>query len=664
MPQNFASAKIHFDVFEIDLKEGELRKAGLPAKLAPQPFRILAMLARRPGETVTREEIQRTVWGDDTFVDFGVGLNQCIRQIRSALDDDAQSPRFIETMPRRGYRFIGELNQIQAPVEPGVTEVPAAQAKATEALPTPGADRAPQAGLRVWIAGRMGAAKLVTAAVLLSVLSVFLAARFLAGRRSPSGKPDRTDTVRSLAVLPFRNLSGDAGQDYIAEGITDQLITKLAQISALRVTSGTSVVPYRDTQKPLAVIARELKVSAIVEGTVVRSGNRLRITAQLVQTKSERHLWAKSFERTAGDALDLENEIAEQIASEISVKLTPEERAQLDFRRTESPAAEDAYLRGEYELQQADVKWNSAAEAPLMESIRYFKLANLLDPDLAAAYAGKATAYDSLLFMDVRSTKLQSADISANIKAAALRALQIDPQNARAHLALALDHFVSDWDWAGADAEFRRALSSAPSFSGAHIGYASYLCAVGRTNSAISHMRLAEKIDPVAAGTRLGCGWVLYNARRYEEAARENRAAVTLDPNSPRTHDALGWTLVKLGRWREAKEEFRAAAKLSADAQTLDAYTAYLEAASGKRKEALATLQALDGHTEPHSVLPYVKAEIYAALGDHNSAFASLDRACKERSFEIVYLRVDPDLDPLRSDPRFAELLRRMNLPR
>lgn len=683
MPDEPRLRPIRFDDYEIDLKEAEVRKAGLPVKLAPQPFRILALLASRPGETVSREEIQRTVWGGETFVDFEVGLNQCIRQIRGALGDDAQHPRFIETMSRRGYRFIAplvareveegeEVGRRVTPVqlETGVegtgvlTQAPEA-AKAADAD-----DRALQPRLSTPMPGgrairlRRGMWALAAGVA----VAIFVFAIYGAGLRPGElfrghSRAQRPDSIRSLAVLPFRNLSGDPSQDYFAEGMTDQLITELAQIRELRVISRTSVTPYKVTLKTLPAIARELHVDAVVEGSVVQSGNRVKVTAQLLQAQPERHLWAKSFERPAGDALSLQGEIAEEIASEIQIKLTPQEQTKLALHSRGSPAAQEAYLRGQFYLQRSQAQWNQNALPPLKQSILLFERAIQLDPHDAQAYSGLATAYDALLSRDVRDAAIQPAEISEKVKRAAVTALQLDPGNARARVALGWVRFVYDWDWSGAGAEFQQAVASGPGYAASRGAYAMYLCAMGRTDEAMSQIRLAEDLDPVSWGTRLAGGWVYYHAHHYDEAIQENRAAVTLAPQSPRAHDALGWTMVKRGLYQQAAAEFQTAAKLSNDNQTFEAYTAYLDAVAGKRREALLHLRNLESHRGRPAISPYVRAEIYTALGDRDRAFANLGEACDQRSFEMVYLRSDPDLDSLRSDPRFTALERRMKLP-
>lgn len=668
------SRQIRFGSFEINLKEGELRNNGLPVKLAPQPFRILALLASRPGEIISREEIQHAVWGGETFVDFEVGLNQCIRQIRAALGDNAQRPQYIQTLSRRGYRFVApaitDAETGPATAEPlldaaapgrGVAAATSDSGQTADSAPT--AAVASVAHTRVRIA-RWGLAGLGAAVVFGFLIAGVYRSGWRAEHFSLSAFQGRqTKPIRSLAVLPFRNLSPDPGQEYFAEGMTDQLITDLAQIHDLRVISRTSVAPYAKTRKLLPVVAGELGVDAVVEGSVVRSASTIKITAQLVRARPERHIWAKSFERTSADAISLESEIAEEIAAEIQLKLTPQEKTELGPRRREPAEAEEAYLRGQYALQLGQSKWNKDAQLPLEQSIGYFERAIQVDPNYADSYAGIATAYDALLSLDARNTKLDPAAISAKIKAAALKAVQLDPRNARAHLALAWDRFVEDWNWSGANAEFTQAVSSNPGYAALHDSYAMFLCAMGRSSEAIGQVRTAEELDPASASTRLVGGWIYYHARQYGEAVRENQAAVTLAPDSPRAHDALGWTLVRQRQFQQAAAQFQAAARLSNDTQTLEAYMAYLDAAAGKRNGALAQLDRIGSRRNPVHISPYVIAEIYAALGESDLAFTHLEQAFNQRSFEMVYLRLDPDLDSVRSDPRFTVLERRMKLP-
>ncbi|MGH9397625.1 MAG: winged helix-turn-helix domain-containing tetratricopeptide repeat protein [Terriglobia bacterium] len=683
MPDNATNSRIRFDVFELNLNDGELRKEGLAVKLAPQPFKILALLAARAGQIVTREEIQRVVWGEETFVDFDLGLNQCIRQIRTALGDEAQNPRFIETLSRRGYRFIAPVRPVTEVANPKLTtsnsENPAVAGFPPVRIDTtpdnlsrfrqegPAADAK---GVRNQLAGHLSVKRalgIAVAAFLLAVvvLTLIIEAFGPRGFWTELFRHRQERTIRSLAVLPFRNLSGDSEQEYFAEGLTDQLITNLAQIPALRVISRTSTIQYRDSHKALPAIARELNVDAIVEGTVTRSGSRVRVTAQLVQAEPEKHLWARSYERGLGDALSLQGEIAEAIATEIQVKLTPRQQTLLRSRRSENPAAEDAYLKGHYYFQKSRSQWNQSAKAPLNKSIGYFRQATAIDPNFSLAYTGLATAYDVLLTTEVRDATHQPAAISAKAKAAALKALQIDGESAQAHAALAWNRFVYDWDWPGAGAEFKRAIALNPGYATGHYWYAMYLTAMGRHNQAISEIRFAEKLDPVSPATRFEGAWIFYNARRYDEAVQEDRAALALNPNSARAHYALGWACVKTSLFQQAALEFQKGASFSGgDTQTLDAYMGYLDAVSGKRHDAFRMIRLLDAKRPPATISSYVIAEIYAALDEKDPAFTSLEKAYQQRQFGMVYLKVDPDLDGLRSDPRFADLLRRMDLPK
>ncbi|MDE3179228.1 MAG: winged helix-turn-helix domain-containing protein [Acidobacteriota bacterium] len=370
-------ASISFGVFELNLKDSEVRKDGYSVKLAPQPFSVLALLASRAGQVVAREEIQRLVWGEDTFVDFDLGLNQCIRQIRSALGDDAQSPRYIETLSRKGYRFIAPVK-----TEPVESETPDPVAKSAIGLPgqvlgeTPGAANPSQAEkLPPHLAGVPNPSRIrrrTLWVVIGACIAVVIALIIVLGPGGLDITYNPANSIRSLAVLPFRNLSADPSQEYFTEGVTDQLITDLAQIPTLRIISRTSVTQYKDTRKSLPVIAGELKVDAVVEGSVARSGNRVRITAQLVEAHPERHLWAKTFERSTGDALNMQGEIAESIATEIRAKLTPQERTLLDNRLPENAAAEGAYLKGHYHFLRSQSQLDEGMEAPLNKSIAYF----------------------------------------------------------------------------------------------------------------------------------------------------------------------------------------------------------------------------------------------------------------------------------------------------
>ncbi len=663
---------VSFGAFELETASGELRKAGKLIKLAPQPGKILTLLVSRPGEIVTREEIQREIWDEGIFVDFDLGLNHCIRQIRAALGDDAQNSRFVETISRRGYRFKAPLSEPRQTGQGLETAEPQRERLPAAARPENGPDSnlsAPNPAEKPDVeAGRASSLRarrlfpndLSIALVAAVALAAALAA-VLIWRRS--GHASQTQGIRSLAVLPFESLSRDPSQKYFAYGMTDVLITDLAQIRSLRVVSRTSVMQYAETREPLSRIARELGVDAVVEGTVAQSGGRVRINAQLVRASPEEHLWARSYARKFEDVLALQGEVAEAIAAEIQAKVTAPERAQLAGQRPENSQAQELYFKGRYYYMTAQSHWDQAAAPLLNQSIQFYEQAIAADPNYALPYAGLAIDYNTLLTSDTRGTRPNPQELSAKSRAAALKAIEIDPANAEAHAALAWTLFVVDWDWAGAESEFRRALSLSPSFAGAHHAYAMWLSAMGQVNDAEAEVRAAEQFEPASPRIQVTGGWVFYHARRYDDAIREDRAALALDPGSQPAHYALGWAYVKKHMFKQAAAEFHQGGSApQADQETVRAYFAYLNAVSGQRDRALSLLESINQSGDV-SLSPYVRAKIYAALGDRDKAFACLEEGYQGRYFGMVYLAVDPDLDPLRSDPRFLALLRRLNLP-
>jgi TolB-like protein/DNA-binding winged helix-turn-helix (wHTH) protein len=448
------ASAFQFGVFELDLKAGELRKQGIKVKLQEQPFQVLATLLEHAGEVVTKDELQQQIWAADTFVDFDHGLHSAITRLREALGDSSESPRFIETIPRRGYRFVAPLKLIGSPTESGVAD---------------GKDRLWTFGGSV-LAGLLGGALLLGAVLTLNLGG---ARRWLWRESNPA--------IRSLAVLPLENLSGDPAEDYFADGMTDALIADLSKISALRVISRTSAMQYKGTKKRLPQIARELNVDGVVEGSVMRSGNRVRITAQLLQAGTDQHLWAEAYERDLGDVLKLQGEVAQTIAQQVRIQLTPQQKAQFGSALGVSPEAYEAYLRGRY-------FWNQRTEEGLGKSVGLFRHAIDIDPNFPLPYAGLADSY--LLLGDFGFLAPDEAYPKA--KAEALKALRLDDHLAEGHAALAMVALEYDWDWVNAEREFRLAIEANPSYATGHQWYAEYLTTLGRSEEAINQVNLSQ----------------------------------------------------------------------------------------------------------------------------------------------------------------------------
>src|SRR5947207_1440858 len=424
-------ASVRFGAFELDQDAGELRKQGTRMKLQEQPLQMLQVLLQRPGEVVTREELQQKIWPSDTFVDFDHGINNAIKRLREALGDAAETPHYIETLPRRGYRFIGKIE--------------------CEAL-----------------------------------------------------------RMRFLAVLPLENLSHDPQQEYFAEGLTEALITTLAKIGELRVVSRTSAMLYKNVRKPLSEIARELEVDAIVEGTVLRAGHRVRITAQLIDPMKESHLWAESYERHLRDILDLQAEVAQAIAREIQVKLTPQEQAQFAQSRPVNPEAYEAYLKGRYH-------WNRRSREGLPKGVQYFQEAIAKDAGYAAAYAGLADCLSGLSNYNF----VAPDEGCGKAKKLALQALELDPSLAEAHTSLAWVHTWYDYDFTAAEREFERSLELNPRYATAHQFFGFYLGMMGRYEEAYTEAKPAIRLDPLSSVFQWSLGFVYWMERRYDQAIEQ-----------------------------------------------------------------------------------------------------------------------------------------------
>jgi TolB-like protein/DNA-binding winged helix-turn-helix (wHTH) protein/Tfp pilus assembly protein PilF len=613
---------LRFGTYEIALQSGELRKAGVRIRVQQQPLRVLEILLEHPGQVVAREELRRRIWPDESFGDFDQAVNVAIAKLRGALGDSAETPRYIETLPRRGYRFIAEVTVVDGLRSTSPAEN--SQASKKQSLPS-----------RVWKTGAV-----------VVVLGVITGAYVLYSRRSPSPE------IKSLAVLPLESLSGDASQDYFADGMTDELITDLGQISSLRVISRTSVMPYKRVRRSLPEIARELHVDAAVEGTVLRSGNRVRITTQLVQVPTERHLWAQSYEGDVRDALTLQSHVAHDVAQQIRIKLNPRELTALNAKRVVDPQAYEAYLKGRF-------FWNKRTENGLRTAVAYFDQAIDVDPNYAQAYSGLADSY--ALLGDWQYAVMTPKEAFPKAKAAAVKALELDNTLGEAHnsLAFLLDGF--DWDLDAGGKEFRRAIELNPSYATAHHWYAWHLSLLGRFDEAIAEMRNAQSLDPLSLIINADLAELLLLAHSYDESIQQSRTTIEMDPNFAMAHNQLAQAYLQKHMTHEAVAELQTAVRLSPDSPALMANLARAYIASGKRSEARKLLTELKKRSTPGYSNAAEIAVIYAALGDADQAMNWLEKGYEERFNPGVLLR--PGFDPLRSDKRFQDLMRRLHLP-
>lgn len=613
-----------FGIFELHPRSGELRKQGMKVRLQGQPVEILALLLQRPGETVTREELQKKLWPGDTFVDFEQGLNNAIKRLRAALDDNAGSPHFIETLPRHGYRFIGTVKS----------------AEQTSAMAVK-----PARGRRyvIWVAGLAALAVISVVAMLAGLNGRGWRDRLFAHATKPQ--------IQALAVLPLANLSGDPEQEYFADGMTEELIIELGKVSAARVISRQSIMQYKDSKKTLQEIARELNVDAILEGAVERSGDRVRVSIHLVQVSPESQLWAKQYDGDIRDVLRLQDEISHAISDEIQIKLTPQERTQFASARSVDPAAHDDYLRGRYDMAQLFNPAEPETNGDYVQlAIGYFKQAIQKEPAYAQAYAGLADAYVALGNPSVGVNPPKQ--LFPEARAAATKAVELDPSLGEAHFSLAQIIELSDWNWSGAEKEYRIALKLNPNFADAHLQYGRFLQAMGRNDETMNQMNYATELDPFDIQTRVTVAYVTYSSRQYDLAIQRFE---TLDDDF-----GLGWAYREKKMYPEAIAALQKCLSKSRDTTTL-ASLADVYGLAGRKGQALKVIGELKERAGRHYVSSFLFAEAYGGLGEKDQALAWLERAYEDRDQWMVYIASYPGLDPLRSEPRFQALLRRMN---
>ena len=506
-----------------------------------------------------------------------------------------------------------------------------------------------RAGLRSRLGPRHWA--LVTAGGVILLLAALL--RFnVAGLRARLGSSTPAPQIESLAVLPLENLSGDPQQEYFADGMTDELITELSQIGAVKVIARSSVMHYRRTQKTVPEIAQELHVDAVVEGSVVRYGDRVRITAQLIQAATDKNLWAGSYQRDLRDVLALQDDVARAIATEVKAKLIPQQNVRLTQARPVNPESYEDYLRARY-------YWNKRTEADLKRSIEYFQQAIQKEPGYAQAYAGLASCY--VVLPNYSATSPQETFPKA--KSAAEKAIQIDDTLAEAYAALAQVSASYSYDWSSAEREFERAIQLNPNYATAHQWYGGMLSRMGQRERGLAEVRRAQELDPLSLIINQNVGWYLYLARQYDQGIEQLRKTLELDTSFGPTHDLLGLCYVRKGMYQQGVAELRKAISLTGGDPNIKAELGNAYAAAGRRKEALEILDELTALSKRSYFSPYSIASIYVGLGDKDQAFAWLQKAYEEHDIWLSLVKVEPAFDPLHSDPRFAELEGRIGLP-
>ena len=609
------SRRLSFGPYEANLHSGELRKHGIRIRLQSQPFQLLAMLLERPGQLVTREEICQKLWSADTFVDFDHSLGTAINKIREVLNDSAAEPRFVETLPRRGYRFIAPVVSLDPDRE-------------SPRLPTEPAKVAPKSRSIFWVIG--------TGITVLCFAAALITWNLQAGREWLLSHLTSHPPIRSIAVLPLMNLSNDPDQQFFADGVTDELITDLAQISSLRVISHTSAMAYLGTHKSAPQIARELGVDALVEGSVVRSGNRVRITTQLIHAASDRHLWAHSYDRELSDVLTVQGEVTREIAESISLRLTPQETVQLSRSHPVNPEVALLYFKGSYFLSKLDTP---RAKEVFTEAIR-------LDPDSAESWAGLA---DTLHTMGAVGDDYNAFPLARD---AANKALEIDPAQAQALMVLGVVSFLYDWDPTTSEAFFRRSIAARPGYAVAHMLFATLLAHHGRFDEAIQEIKLASNLDPVSVLVNAQAWHVYFCARQYDEALRIILGAVEVDP----TFDPAHWRLAI--SW-EQKGEYQKAILAGAEGGSELSAALASGGAHGYWQRKLEIL--LRGRTADDRGGFSAIARCYMHLGQREEALKTLEKGYKMRDPHLIFwLPSYEEFDPLRSDRRFQVMLNGM----
>lgn len=603
-----------FAEFEIDVARYELRRAGIPLRVEKLPMELLLFLVERRGELVTRAEIAERLWGKGVALETEPGINTAVRKVRAALGDDPDAPRFLKTVVGKGYRFEGEVTSAPAR-SPARTDGPSRRARAA-------------------VAAVLGLALLAAAAAGVR--------RWLNPPR-PAGPP-------TIAVLPLENLSGDPAEDYFADGMTDALIAQLARLQGLRVISRTSSLQYRRARQPVREIARALGADAVVDGTVARSGGRVRITAGLVDARTDRHVWAETYERALQDVLDVQAEVATNVARRVLVALSSDDARRLRASGgAVDPAAYDAYLRGR-------ALWGHRSEAALTDAVKRFERAIELDPGFARAWSGLADAYAALGYTSVRSPE----ETFPRARSAALHAIELDPTLAEAHAVLAYCRLYGDWDWATAEEGFRTAIALDPSSAAAHHGYSVLLAARGRDDEAAAQIERARALDPLSVAIQTDIGFELYYAGRYDDAVAQLRRVLRTSPAFPLAHLWLGRAEEERRRWDDAIDELARAERALPEWAVAIAALGHAQGAAGRTDEARAALRRLEALSSRRYVTPYGVALVHAALGEDDAAFRWLRRAYDERAHWLVWLWRDPRFSSLRRDPRFADLVARI----
>ena len=610
---------------------------GIVNRLEPKVMEVLLSLAEQAGEVVSKEELMQKVWAD-RFVTDEV-LTNSIFELRKALGDRARRPRFIQTIPKRGYRLIAPISfQTEEATETETRRHEDAATQGTGRLdndPSPGRLSPPRQQSRfMWIAG------------VAAVLIILAALKWDALRGLMAGETKR-EVIRSLAVLPLKNLSNDEAQDYFADGMTEALTASLARLLPLRVISRSSVMQYKSASKAMSDIGRELDVDAVVEGSVLRAGNRVRITVQLIRTSTDSHLWAESYERDSNDIIALHREVSQAIAHEIEISLELQEEADRAIARAIKPEAYEAYLKGRHLA-------DGVKEEEIRGALVQFERAVAIAPDYAPAHAAMAGCHIWL----VEHNHARPDEIYPQAKAAAMSAIQLDDSLVEAHTWMGIVKIFYDRDWEGAEKELRRALELNPNYAKGHLWYGEYLWAAGRMEESIAEIKRAQDLDPMSLEIHLTAGYLFYTLQRYDEAMREYRRALIVDPDYAMAHKGLSHCYLRKSMMAEAEAEYEKFKELSPAPQAVQIpphLSKWVE-----REDTRTIIYAFSKVLNQKYVRPTHVARIYLDLGEPDRALYWLEKAYEERDSRLFFLKMDDDWNPLREDSRFIELMQRV----
>ena len=639
---NSAAAIYEFGDFRLDvIRRRMLRRSGALVPLTPRVFDTLLYLVQHSGGVLDKERLMEAIWPDSIVEENN--LSQNISFLRRILGENPASHRYIVTVPGRGYRFVAEVRALETPdTAERITDAPAVAADLDiapeDSQPTHSPIRKKALPQLLW----------TTAVIVLSGAVFFL---WRSQTRSPEGSAqDRPAAAavsdKTIAILPFDNLSGSSENAYFADGIKDEILTRLSKVAALKVVSRTSTQKFKHAPDNLRGIAQQLGVRNILEGSVQKSGETVRVTVQLINAQSDTHLWAETYDRRVTDIFQVESEVAERIASALAATLSDPEKLALKAKPTTNVEAHEAYLKGRY-------FWNKRTGEGFEKAGEYFRQAIAIDPNYAQAYAGLGDVYQFTAYDAVSRTRLY-----AKAREAARKALTLDEMLAEPHASLGLLAMNFDWDWATAEKEFRRAIELNPNYPTAHHWYAEFLAAVGRFDESLAQIHRARELDPLSLVINADMGKLLYYSRRYDDALKQLEETVKMDAEFPQAHIWLGSLYSTIGRYGDAIAAFQ---KVRENSWALG-WLAYVYGISGQRNEAEKILAELERIAAEGPIDPHIMLCVYLGLGDKDKAFAALEQEYEVRSLGMTSLKVNPWYDGLRSDPRFTDLLGRMNL--